>query len=135
MDSEPLPRATVAKLVSEALPGGVHWTPDFVDLVSECASEFIHMVSAEAQEISQRGGKSTITPESIVAALKDLDFPELLDEVRAAVTAADSHAKDTSSAKRSKKLDKLGIPREELLAEQQRLFQKAKSALAAPKPP
>ena len=70
MDDElGLPKATIAKMIAEALSASMgsgaslRMSPECRDMVVECCQEFIHAVSAEANEVSTKELKSTITAE------------------------------------------------------------------------
>lgn len=52
-------------------------------MLIECCVEFLTLISSEANEISERDAKKTISTEHIVTALRDLGFPEYVDAVMA----------------------------------------------------
>ena len=61
-----LPNATVAKAAKELLPEGVRISKDACDLLVECCSEFIGMVSSEASGLATK----VIGPQHVVEALQ-----------------------------------------------------------------
>ena len=79
--------ATVGKIISEILPPGETMAKDARDILIDCCVEFISLVSSEANEIMERESKKTISPEHVADALKELGFPEYVQEVLA--TAGD----------------------------------------------
>ena len=62
-------------------------TKDARDILIDCCVEFISLVSSEANDIMERESKKTISPEHVGDALKELGFPEYVQEVLA--TAGD----------------------------------------------
>ncbi|KNZ74421.1 Negative cofactor 2 complex subunit beta [Termitomyces sp. J132] len=96
-DDLSLPKATVAKMISELLPSDVICAKETRDLVIECCVEFIHLISSEANEICEQESKKTIAPEHIISALKDRE-------------------------KKVSKFEQSGLTEEELLAKQEELF-------------
>ena len=85
--------ATVQKIINEVLaanPGGnpgdgpaqtMTFAKDARDLLIECCVEFIQMLSSEANEIAEKEAKKTIACEHITKALKELGFPDYVDEL------------------------------------------------------
>lgn len=70
--------ATVQKIVSEILPpsSGMTFSKEARDLLIECCIEFITLVSSEANEISEKEAKKTISCEHVTSALEQLGFGE-----------------------------------------------------------
>jgi len=62
--------ATIAKMISDLLPPGLRMSQDVKDLVMETCTEFVQCVASEANEISTKDNKTTITPEHVVRALE-----------------------------------------------------------------
>jgi histone H3/H4 len=116
--------------------------------------EFIHLISSEANEVCNTENKRTITPEHVLKALQDLGFAQYADDV---TQTYDKHRTEASvccpypllllllllllivtsffhkqqkKPRGGRKLEKLGIPEEQLLQEQQQLFAKARIALS-----
>lgn len=86
--------------------------------------EFIHLVSSEANEICNRQQKKTILPEHVFQALQGLGFNSYIEEVKSVLQECKTQAANKRRA--STRLENLGIPEEELLRQQQELFQKAR---------
>jgi len=122
-----LPKATVSKLIKEMLPDEIKCANDTRDLILDCCVEFIHLVSSEANEICNKENKKTIAPEHILKAITDLGFIEFVDEVNQVYEKHKVEAQE--KPKGTRKLESLGIPQEELLAQQQKLFEKARTEL------
>jgi len=123
-----LPRATINKLIREALPDDVKCTAETQKLILQCCMEFLQLVSSEANDVCREQNKKMISPEHIVSALQKLGFQEYITDVR---QVYEEHKRnEANKPKMSKKLEDSGLPREELLRQQQELFARAKSALS-----
>ncbi|KAG6820441.1 hypothetical protein H0H93_000437 [Arthromyces matolae] len=97
-DDLSLPKATVAKMISE----------------------FIHLISSEANEICEQESKKTIAPEHIISALKRLGFESFITEVEDVLKDHKQQQKDRE--KKVSKFEQSGLTEEELLAKQEELF-------------
>ena len=121
-----LPKATIAKMIAEALSASMgsgaslRMSPECRDMVVECCQEFIHAVSAEANEVSTKELKSTITAEHVLAALRRLGF----DAYEAECEIARDEAKEEETEKRElkKKRKTTQMSEEDAIAMQQELF-------------
>jgi len=118
-----LPRAAVNKMIKEMIPN-VRVSNDARELILNCCTEFIHLVSSEANEICNRQLKKTILPEHVFQALQGLGFHSYIEEVRSVLQECKTQAANKRRA--STRLENLGIPEEELLRQQQELFQQAR---------
>jgi len=124
-DDLSLPKATVAKMISELLPAEVTCSKDTRDLVIECCVEFIHLISSESNEICEQESKKTIAPEHIIGALKRLGFESFTTEVESVLHEHKQQQKD-----RERKVSKFadsGLTEEELLAQQEALFAESRA--------
>ncbi|KAF5388196.1 hypothetical protein D9615_000195 [Tricholomella constricta] len=119
-DDLSLPKATVAKMISDLLPSDVVCAKETRDLVIECCVEFIHLISSEANEICEQESKKTIAPEHIIAALKRLGFDSFTTEVEDVLKDHKQQQKDRE--KKVSKFEQSGMTEEELLAKQEELF-------------
>ncbi|XP_068752003.1 protein Dr1-like [Montipora capricornis] len=122
-DDVTLPRAAVNKMIKEMIPH-VRVSNDARELILNCCTEFIHLVSSEANEICNRQLKKTILPEHVFQALQGLGFNSYIEEVKSVLQECKTQAANKRRA--STRLENLGIPEEELLRQQQELFQKAR---------
>jgi len=128
-DNLSLPKATVSKLIKEMIPEDVKCSNDTRDLILECCVEFIHLISSEANEIANKESKKTIAAEHVLKALQTLGFEQYTEEVN---DVYDKHKTESQEKpKGTRRLENLGIPQEQLLLEQQKLFAKARNALAS----
>ncbi|KAL5508320.1 NCB2 [Sanghuangporus vaninii] len=130
MDDElSLPKATVAKMISELLPNDVSCAKETRDLIIECCVEFIHLISSEANEICEQESKKTIAPDHIIRALKLLGFEEFTAEVEDVLKDHKKLVKDRE--KKVSKLEQSGLTEEELLAQQEALFAASRARFEA----
>ena len=65
-DDLSIPRAALNKMIKELVPN-IRIANDARELILNCCTEFIHLVSSEANEECNRQHKKTITPEHILA--------------------------------------------------------------------
>ena len=120
-------------------------TKDARDILIDCCVEFISLVSSEANDIMERESKKTISPEHVGDALKELGFPEYVQEVLATAgdqkeqlkvctcaemglqgSVVENEADELQSReKKTSKMDQSGLSQEELEAKQRELFQLA----------
>ncbi|KAJ7781451.1 histone-fold-containing protein [Mycena metata] len=119
-DDLSLPKATVAKMITELLPNDVVCAKETRDLVIECCVEFIHLISSEANEICEQESKKTIAPEHIIGALKRLGFDSFTTEVEDVLKEHKQQQKDRE--KKVSKFEQSGLTTEELAAAQEQLF-------------
>ncbi|KAJ3506234.1 hypothetical protein NLJ89_g6986 [Agrocybe chaxingu] len=97
-DDLSLPKATVAKMITE----------------------FIHLISSEANEICEQENKKTIAPEHIISALTRLGFTSFAPEVESVLKDHKQQQKDRE--KKVSKFEQSGLTEEELQAKQEELF-------------
>ena len=71
-----LPRSTLAQKIREAFPSELRVAGATMDLLVDCCTEFVQLVTSEANEISSKDNKATMNPEHILQALQQLEFPE-----------------------------------------------------------
>ncbi|XP_032829068.1 protein Dr1 isoform X1 [Petromyzon marinus] len=126
-DDLTIPRAAINKLIKELLPN-VRVANDARELVVSCCTEFIHLISSEANDICNKSEKKTISPEHVIKALESLGFGAYIGEVKAVLQECKTVA--LKRRKGSSRLENLGIPEEELLRQQQELFAKARQQQA-----
>lgn len=115
-----IPRASINKFVKEIIPD-VRVSNDTREIIFRCCNEFIHIVTSEANLICDEQQKKTIASDHVLAVFDRLGWSEF-QEVGQLVESA---CKDRKK-RQSTKLEHTGIPEEELLKQQQELFNKAK---------
>ncbi|XP_069795374.1 protein Dr1 isoform X1 [Narcine bancroftii] len=142
-DDLTIPRAAINKMIKETLPN-VRVANEARELVVSCCTEFIHLISSEANEICNKSEKKTISPEHVIQgntfdgkrtskikkrlALESLGFCSYISEVKEVLQECKTVA--LKRRKASSRLENLGIPEEELLRQQQELFAKARQQQA-----
>ncbi|KAF9057376.1 TATA binding protein-associated phosphoprotein [Panaeolus papilionaceus] len=131
-DDLSLPKATVAKMITELLPNDVVCAKETRDLVIECCVEFIHLISSEANDICEQENKKTIAPEHIISALNRLGFTNFAPEVESVLKDHKQQQKDRE--KKVSKFEQSGLTEEELLAKQEELFAASRAKFQSGQP-
>ncbi|KAH0618387.1 hypothetical protein JD844_017529 [Phrynosoma platyrhinos] len=124
-DDLTIPRAAINKMIKETLPN-VRVANDARELVVNCCTEFIHLISSEANEICNK-----VVPYSISwmrSALESLGFGSYISEVKEVLQECKTVA--LKRRKANSRLENLGIPEEELLRQQQLLIAQQQAELA-----
>lgn len=123
-ESLTIPRAAMNKLIKELVPD-IRVATESRDLILQCCTEFIHLITDKANAICEEEKKKTMSAEHVLEALDQLGLSSYKSE-------AESVASDCKNKRRrqSTRLEHLGIPEEELLRQQQELFAKAKAEQA-----
>uniref|UniRef100_A0A8C4RAF5 Protein Dr1 n=1 Tax=Eptatretus burgeri TaxID=7764 RepID=A0A8C4RAF5_EPTBU len=121
-DELTIPRAAINKLIKELLPS-VRVANDARELIVNCCTEFIHLVSSEANDICNKSEKKHFPR----APLESLGFGAYIGEVKDVLQECKTVA--LKRRKGSSRLENLGIPEEELLRQQQELFAKVLALL------
>ncbi|CAG8558396.1 3907_t:CDS:2, partial [Ambispora leptoticha] len=116
-DELSLPKATVQKLITEMLPADIVCAKDTRDLLIDCCVEFIHLIASEANEICEKESKKTIAAEHA------LGFESYLNEVQEVFKEHKKLQKDRD--KKSSRLENSGMTEEELLRQQELLFEQS----------
>ena len=73
-DDVGLPKSSLQKAIKDLLPGDMRIAGDATDLLVQCCNQFVHLVSTQANVVSEREKRSTISPEHVVRALEELEF-------------------------------------------------------------
>ncbi|XP_040570409.1 protein Dr1 [Lepeophtheirus salmonis] len=122
-----IPRAAMNKMIKELLPN-VRVANEARELILNCCTEFIHLLSSESNDICNQQQKKTISADHVLSALETLGFGDFKKEAEEVL----NECKDVAAKRRkqSTRLENLGIPEEELLRQQQELFAKARAAAA-----
>lgn len=97
-------------------------------MILNCCTEFIHLISSEANDVCGKRNKKTINAEHVLEALDRLGFPDYKAEAESVLNDCKEVA--AKRRKQSTRLEHLGIPEEELLRQQQELFAKAREQQA-----
>ena len=70
-DDLSIPRAALNKMIKELVPN-VRIANDARELILNCCTEFIHLVSSEANDICNKQNKKTINPEHVLAGIVNI---------------------------------------------------------------
>uniref|UniRef100_A0A1B0CFQ1 Protein Dr1 n=2 Tax=Lutzomyia longipalpis TaxID=7200 RepID=A0A1B0CFQ1_LUTLO len=115
-------------MIKELIPS-IRVANESRELILNCCTEFIHLISSEANEVCNLRNKKTINAEHVLEALERLGFRDYKQEAEAVLN--DCKAVAAKRRRQSTRLEHLGIPEEELLRQQQELFAKAREEQAA----
>eukprot|EP00187_Rhodella_violacea_P002768 CAMPEP_0174896954 /NCGR_PEP_ID=MMETSP0167-20121228/11012_1 /TAXON_ID=38298 /ORGANISM="Rhodella maculata, Strain CCMP736" /LENGTH=158 /DNA_ID=CAMNT_0016136649 /DNA_START=119 /DNA_END=595 /DNA_ORIENTATION=- len=136
-DDVELPRATVKKFSTDvATASDARLTVESRELLFNCCTEFVALLSSESNEVCEREKKKTIMPEHVLAALKELGLDRFHEAVKEdfesgkeAAAAGDKSGKygQKKRAGWSKMSNSSGMTTEELERIQRELFEKAKT--------
>ncbi|WVN85067.1 uncharacterized protein L203_100209 [Cryptococcus depauperatus CBS 7841] len=117
-DDVALPKATVVKIIQEMLPDDISASKEAKDIIFDCCTEWIKLISTQSNMVCEASSKKTISPEHVMEALKQLGFEDFLAEVE------ESHT-DFKQAQKERirtQPDTQGMTEEELMELQERLF-------------
>lgn len=118
-----IPRSAMYKLVKEIVPQ-VRLSGEAKDLIVTACNEFIHLLASEANNVCEKQSKKLILPDHVLLALDNLGFGEYKEDC---VEVMKQMQEETDKRKKLRnKLDKPGIPEEELLRQQNLLFAEAR---------
>ncbi|VDO97094.1 unnamed protein product [Soboliphyme baturini] len=133
-DEPGIPRAALNKLVKEALPQ-IRIANDTRDMLHACCLEFIEHIGSEANRICAQELKKTITHEHVLKCMPYVARCSALLTASFVVVALQSLGfAQRRQRRQSSRLDKCGIPEDELLKQQQELFDKVNRCFRLPFP-
>lgn len=120
--------AAMVKILKEILPPGIIVAKETFDLITECGTEFVHLLSSQSVEVCEKAKRGIMTGEHVMEALKTLGFgaflPVLLETNDQYERLHEEHEK------KRKSFSKWGNLTEDQLAEmarqQQKMFEEAK---------
>lgn len=118
-----IPRSAMYKLVKELVPQ-VRLSGEAKDLIVTACNEFIHLLASEANTVCEKQSKKLILPDHVLLALDNLGFGEYKQDC---VEVMKQMQEEVDKRKKLRnKLEKPGIPEEELLRQQNQLFAEAR---------
>ena len=85
-------------------------------------------MASESNEICEKSNKKTISPEHVIEALRTLGFEAYIEEVEAEYREHQASSRSKDRVK-SSKLEASGLSEEELLRQQEELFEKARQRM------
>jgi histone H3/H4 len=122
-----IPRSAMYKLIKEIAPQ-VRLSGEAKDLIASACNEFIHLLATEANNVCEKQSKKLILPDHVLSALDNLGFSEYKEDC---VEVMKQMQQEVDKRKKLRhKLDKPGIPEEELLRQQNQLFAEARQQQA-----
>ena len=83
-DELTIPRAAMNKMIKELLPN-IRVANDARELILNCCTEFIHLISSESNDICNQQQKKTISAEHVLAALDKLGYGDFRKEAEEVV--------------------------------------------------
>jgi histone H3/H4 len=111
------------KLVKELVPQ-VRLSGEAKDLIVTACNEFIHLLASEANTVCEKQSKKLILPDHVLLALDNLGFGEYKQDC---IEVMKQMQEEVDKRKKLRnKLEKPGIPEEELLRQQNQLFAEAR---------
>ncbi|TKR80785.1 hypothetical protein L596_014794 [Steinernema carpocapsae] len=124
-DEVGLPQKGLNMIIKDVLPD-VRIANESRELLNHCCVEFVKHIAREAQRISSDDQRKTIYHEHVQKALVNLGFPA--DYVEAADRVLDEckEAREKKLKRKNSRLDKCGIPEEQLYMMQMQLIEKAR---------
>jgi len=94
------------------------------DLIVTACNEFIHLLASESNTVCEKQSKKLILPDHVLLALDNLGFGEYKQDC---IEVMKQMQEEVDKRKKLKnKLEKPGIPEEELLRQQNQLFAEAR---------
>lgn len=126
-DEPVIPKATLNKLISSILPKGVTMSKEAKDMIGEFSLEFVHLLSSEANIVSEKEKKKMILSDHVIGALKSLGFDDFVVAVSQEVELFQKTTKET--ARKPFRLENSGLSTEELLKSQEELFARAREKM------
>ncbi|KAL3324876.1 hypothetical protein AABB24_038801 [Solanum stoloniferum] len=112
IDQEGLPKTIVRRLVKEKLSQlstdtDISLLRDSLLAFSESARLFIHYLSATANDICKESKRQTINAEDVFKALEEIEFPELIEPLKASLEGfREKNSKRKSASSKSPESNK-----------------------------
>uniref|UniRef100_A0A1I8BXM3 Protein Dr1 n=1 Tax=Meloidogyne hapla TaxID=6305 RepID=A0A1I8BXM3_MELHA len=120
-----LPQKGLNMIIKDALPD-MRIANETREVLNQCCVEFIKHISKEAQIISSKDQRKTIYHDHVQKALKNLGFPREYVDAANSVLGECKIAAEKRLKRKNSRLDKCGIPEEQLWQMQQRLIEQAR---------
>ncbi|KAM3728402.1 Protein Dr1 [Dirofilaria immitis] len=120
-----LPQKGLNMIIKDVIPD-MRVANESRELLNACCVEFVRHVSREAQRISADDQRKTIYHEHVQKALVNLAFPYDYVEAADSVLNECKIAAENKLKRKNSRLDKCGIPEDQLYLMQQKLIEKAR---------
>ncbi|MFH4978592.1 hypothetical protein AB6A40_005301 [Gnathostoma spinigerum] len=118
-----LPQKGLNMIIKDVIPE-MRVANESRELLNACCVEFVRHVSREAQRISAHDQRKTIYHEHVQKALTNLAFPYDYVEAADSVLNECKIAAENKLKRKNSRLDKCGIPEDQLYLIQQQLIEK-----------
>ncbi|KAK6356377.1 hypothetical protein TWF718_000738 [Orbilia javanica] len=102
VDDNTLPKSIVTRLAKGNVPSNTQIQKDAVTALSRSATVFINYLASMANDITKMNSRKTITPENVIQAIDDIEFPGLKERLQGELEAF----KKAQANKRKKAKDK-----------------------------
>ncbi|KAL9175054.1 hypothetical protein ABFS82_02G090900 [Erythranthe guttata] len=76
-----MPMTNIVRVLRRVLPPHAKISDDAKEIIQECVSEFISIVTSEANEKAHREYRKTIHPEDLIAAMSSLGFDDYVEHL------------------------------------------------------
>ncbi|CEP62893.1 negative cofactor 2 transcription regulator complex subunit NCB2 LALA0_S06e06260g [Lachancea lanzarotensis] len=120
-----LPKATVQKIISEALESDLTFSKEAREIIIESGIEFIMILSSMASEMADKEAKKTIAPDHVIKALEELEYHEFIPYLEQILV--EHRETQRIKERRDAKFKKSGLSEEELLRQQEELFRQSRT--------
>uniref|UniRef100_A0A8R1HHS8 Protein Dr1 n=1 Tax=Caenorhabditis japonica TaxID=281687 RepID=A0A8R1HHS8_CAEJA len=120
-----LPQKGINQIIKEVVPE-MRIANESRDMINLCCVEFVKHIAREAQRIASHDQRKTIYHEHVQKALQNLGFPADYLEAADSVLDACKVEAEKKLRRKNSRLEKCGIPEEQLYQMQQELIQKAR---------
>uniref|UniRef100_A0A915CR72 Protein Dr1 n=1 Tax=Ditylenchus dipsaci TaxID=166011 RepID=A0A915CR72_9BILA len=124
-DEVGLPQKGLNNIIKDVIPE-MRIANESRELLNQCCVEFVKHISKEAQRISSGDQRKTIYHDHVQKALRNLGFPPDYVEAANSVLGECKIAAEKRLKRKNSRLDKCGIPEEQLYLMQQQLIEKAR---------
>ncbi|EGP91907.1 uncharacterized protein MYCGRDRAFT_29087, partial [Zymoseptoria tritici IPO323] len=78
-----LPKSMIARLAKGVLPANTQIHKDALLALHKSATVFVSYIASNSNDNAQAGGKKTISPQDVMAALKDAELEEFIPRLEA----------------------------------------------------
>ena len=103
-----LPVASIMRIIKSKLPDGVMVGTETKKAFGKACSLFILYLTTIASDVAKEGNRSTVHGQDVLAALRDLEFDDLLPSVESALAAFREAEKARSIEQAAKRAAKVG---------------------------
>lgn len=125
-DAPVLPKGCLNTDIKELLPSDMRCATDAKELMVQCCTEFVHLLSSEANEMCNKQNKRTVGAEHILLALENLGFQDYVTDVSEVLKEFKDESTTKRNLKKQKKKERAQKSETELADAQRQLFEQAR---------